>query len=174
MSRIILVTGGARSGKSTYALEQAKGYSKQVFIATAQAIDDEMRGRIDAHRAVRGDSFLTVEEPVDLASAITALPDDTEVALIDCLTVWVGNLMHTHGDGAQQFPEVDELLKVIAAPRCDLVFVTNEVGMGVVPQSEMGRAFRDIAGRLNQDIARLAHEVVFVVSGIPTTIKKED
>jgi adenosylcobinamide kinase/adenosylcobinamide-phosphate guanylyltransferase len=171
VSRVTLVTGGARSGKSTHALTLAGAYSSKTFIATAQVVDDEMRARIEKHRQERGDSFATIEAPLDLASGVRSVPAGCEVAIVDCLTVWLGNMMHAHGPDAP-YPEVDTLLEALAEPPCDLILVTNEVGMGIVPDNELARAFRDRAGRLNQRVAELADTVVFVVSGIPMTLKE--
>ena len=170
MSTVTLVTGGARSGKSRYALTLAGRHERRAFIATALVTDDEMRERIRKHREERGPAFTTIEEPLDLASALGRLPDGCGIAIVDCITVWLGNLMHVRGaDGL--FPEVKAFVEALRRPPCDIVVVTNEVGMGVVPPTELGREFRDRAGRLNQEIAALADEVVFMVSGIPLVIK---
>lgn len=166
-----LVTGGGRSGKSRHALELALPRESKVFIATAEAIDDEMRARIEKHREVRGEEFLTVEEPLDLARAVRSLPEGTEVAVIDCLTVWLGNLVHRHEGEAHGFPEVPAFVEAVRDPPCDLIIVTNEVGMGIIPANELARRFRDLAGTVNQAVATLADEVVLMVSGIPVVIK---
>jgi adenosylcobinamide kinase/adenosylcobinamide-phosphate guanylyltransferase len=171
VSRVTLITGGARSGKSTHALTLAEPRASKAFIATAQVVDDEMRARIEKHRAERGNSFTTIEAPLDLAEGVRSVPDGCEVAVVDCLTVWLGNLMHAHGPDAA-YPEVGRFLENLADAPCDLILVTNEVGMGIVPDNELARAFRDRAGRLNQRVAELADVVVFVVSGIPMTIKE--
>lgn len=172
MKMITLVTGGARSGKSAYALRQAMAYEKRAFIATAMPVDEEMEERITEHRRQRGESFLTLEESVDLAGAVSSLPDDIEIAVIDCLTVWLGNVMHD--SGAVHNGRIDAFLETLENPPCDLVIVTNEVGMGIIPATPLGRQFRDAAGFLNQETARLADEVVLMVSGIPTIIKGEE
>jgi len=172
MKRVVLVTGGARSGKSRYALDLARRRDgKKVFIATAEPTDDEMRERIRKHRDSRGHSFETVEEPLDPGRAIRSLAGDVEVAVVDCLTVWLGNLMHrcTPGDGG--LPQVASLLEAVRDPPCDLVIVTNEVGMGIVPENDMARGFRDIAGGANQEVAALADRVVLMVSGVPVVVK---
>lgn len=173
MSRVILVTGGGRSGKSRYALERAMTYEKRVFVATAEPSDDEMRERIARHKQERGDSFVTVEAPIDLAPALEReATKDIDVALVDCLTVWTGNLMHFRHITDTNTPQVEALIAFLNQPPCDIILVTNEVGMGIIPENAMSRKFRDIAGRLNQTIAELADEVVLVVSGIPVRIKK--
>jgi adenosylcobinamide kinase/adenosylcobinamide-phosphate guanylyltransferase len=169
---ITLITGGARSGKSAYALKLALEYSNRVFIATAQAIDGEMEDRIAKHKAERGDSFTTIEEPVDLAGAIKKIPEGTEVALIDCLTVWMGNLMHKHGDDAESFQETSDLMDVLAQVPCDVILVSNEVGMGIVPDNQASRLYRDMAGRMNQEIAAIADSVILTVAGLPMELKK--
>ncbi len=173
MRQMILVTGGVRSGKSSHALELAALYGRKAFIATAQCLDEEMRYRIDRHRKERPDSFLTIEEPVDLAEAIRALPEVIEVAVVDCLTVWLGNLMHLRGADGSDILEIKTFLDVIQNVSCDLIIVTNEVGMGIVPQNKMARKFRDLSGELNRKVAHVADQVILVVSGIRINIKDE-
>ncbi|MFO7871148.1 MAG: bifunctional adenosylcobinamide kinase/adenosylcobinamide-phosphate guanylyltransferase [Kiritimatiellia bacterium] len=168
---VTLVTGGARSGKSSHALDLALKREKRVFIATAEAADPEMAARIERHRSGRGDSFETIEEPLDPAGALARLPAGTDAALIDCLTVWVGNLMHKYGKETPSCREISDFLEAVRKPPCELVIVTNETGMGIVPANEASRQYRDIAGRLNQDVATLADRVVFTLSGIPVQIK---
>ena len=172
MGLITLITGGVRSGKSRHALALASGFARRAFVATAEPFDEEMRERIGRHRAVRGDAFLTVEEPCDIAGALTRLDPGTEVAVVDCLTVWLANLMHRQGPDQERYPEVDALFKALETPPCRLILVSNEIGMGIVPENPMARRFRDLAGAVNQQIAALADEVVLMVSGIPVTIKK--
>jgi len=173
LSRVTLVTGGARSGKSRYALARMEPYRKRAFIATAEALDGEMRDRIARHQAERADAFLTVEAPLALGEAIRWLPSGTDAAIVDCLTVWLGNLMHHFGDEeAPRREAIDALLEAVTTAPCDLVVVTNELGMGIVPDNELARRFRDEAGRLNQDVAALADEVVWVVSGLPVHLKR--
>ncbi len=167
---ITFITGGAKSGKSRHALELADGHRRKVFIATAEPIDEEMAHRIERHRTERDPSYVTVEEPYRLAHALRELPTDTEVVVIDCLTVWLGNLMHRHGN-APPYLEVDAFIEALHWVTCPVIIVSNELGLGIVPENELARQFRDLAGSLNQQIARLAHQVVLVVSGIPMTIK---
>ena len=176
MSRVLLVTGGGRSGKSRYALERAARYpGRKVFVATAEPFDAETRARIAEHRRQRGPGFETIEEPRDLAGAIRRIGPGAGVAIIDCLTVWLGNLLHHHGEGAREFPELGALVEALQRPPCDLIVVTNEVGMGIIPtDSAASRAFRDQAGWLNQEVARAADEVVLVVCGIAVVIKKKN
>ena len=169
---ITFITGGGRSGKSRHALELARGYEKRAFVASAVALDAEMQERIAKHRKERGDAFSTVEAPIDPAAAIRSLPDEVEVAVLDCLTVWLGNLMHEQKvleDASCD--EIDAFLDILSAPPCDLIVVTNEVGMGIIPDNAMARAFRDLAGSLNQRVAAKADRVILMVSGVPVVVK---
>ncbi|MDE1897137.1 MAG: bifunctional adenosylcobinamide kinase/adenosylcobinamide-phosphate guanylyltransferase [Rhodospirillales bacterium] len=165
---VILITGGARSGKSVYAEGRALALpGVPHYIATAEAGDDEMAARIAVHRARRGQDWQVREAPLDLAQALEAT-DGAGPRLVDCLTLWLSNLM---------FAEMN--VQAAAARLCDVargqvspvIFVTNEVGMGIVPENVLARRFRDEAGRLNQEIAALADEVQLVVSGYPLRVK---
>jgi adenosylcobinamide kinase/adenosylcobinamide-phosphate guanylyltransferase len=171
MKRITLVTGGSRSGKSKHALQLAASYNNKAFIATAEASDDEMRDRIERHRRERDSSYVTVEEPVNLEMALKSLPVETEVAVLDCITVWLGNLFYRQKITDGTCPEIDAFLDSLEAPPCHLILVTNEVGMGVIPADADTRLFRDTAGSINQLLAKLAHEVILSVSGIPIRVK---
>ena len=166
---LTLVLGGARSGKSAYAESLVAG-AGAVYVATAEAIDDEMRDRIARHRARRGAEWTTVEAPLDLAGAVGAQARGADGAgvLVDCLTVWLGNLMHAGRDIDR---EVRTLLESIAVTEAPVVLVANEVGLGVVPENALARAFRDHAGRLNQALAARADRVVLVTAGIPLDLK---
>ena len=171
MAGVTMLTGGARSGKSRRALELARARAgRKAFIATAEVTDEEMRERIARHRAARGGEFLTVEAPLDLAGALRGLPADVEVAVVDCLTVWLGNLFHGRGE-AGEFPEIGEFLTILDDPPCELVVVTNELGMGIVPHNALARRFREVAGRLNQEVAGRAVHVELLVSGLPAVLK---
>ena len=170
---ITLITGGARSGKSRHALELAAAFRRRAFIATAQPLDDEMRRRIAAHRRQRDASFHTIEEPLDLAAAVGGVPARIEIAVVDCLTLWLSNLIHHAADGADlaspsTFPQIGAFLQLLddGAP-CELMVVSNEVGMGIVPADPVGRAFRDLAGRVNQEVAARARRLILMVSGVP-------
>ena len=166
---LTLVLGGARSGKSAYAESLVAGPGA-VYVATAEAIDDEMRDRIDRHRARRAAEWTTVEAPLELARTLEAHARTASGSgvLVDCLTVWLGNLMHARMDIDR---EVAALLESLAVPRVPVVLVANEVGLGVVPENAMARAFRDHAGRLNQALAARADRVVLVTAGIPLVLK---
>jgi adenosylcobinamide kinase/adenosylcobinamide-phosphate guanylyltransferase len=169
----ILITGGARCGKSAFALHFAvTNYSRRTFVATAVNTDPEMNERISKHRRERGDLFETIEEPTTPGRILAGLPSSTEVAVVDCLTVWLGNLYHRF-DG-QQEPvqgEVDAFLSDIDHVSCDLVFVTNEVGWGIVPEHAFSRSFRDMAGYLNRRVAEKSTHVYLLCCGIPLALK---
>ncbi len=173
MANLTLITGGARSGKSSFALELAeRKYSRRVFIATAVPLDEEMKKRILQHQKKRRALFHTVEEPVHLERAVAALPLDTDVAVVDCLTVWLGNLYHhLHEDEATVRARIEGFLKALDQVSCDLILVTNEVGWGIVPENPMARAYRDILGLLNRRIAEKADHVYLLCCGIPLMLK---
>ncbi len=171
MPMITLLTGGARSGKSSYALKMAEAYKRKAFIATAEPFDDEMKERIRRHKEERNGACLTIEEPLELAKAIRGLPHDIEVAVVDCLTVWLGNLMHYRGEEFEGCSQLRDLYAVLADPPCDMIIVSNELGMGLIPEAKMSRRYRDEIGYLNQAVARLARKVIFMVSGLPLLLK---
>lgn len=168
---ITLITGGARSGKSNHSLELASSYKNKVFIATARVMDGEMEDRISKHKKERGNAFTTIEEPLDLAASLKNLPEETDLALIDCTTVWIGNLMFERENEEEPFIEINEFIEALISAPCDVIIVSNEVGMGIVPDNAMARKFRDIAGRLNQDIAKIAAKVILTVAGMPVQLK---
>lgn len=165
---IILITGGARSGKSTRAEARAREFAGQpVYIATAEALDAEMRERIARHRARRGNEWLERETPLDLVRAINET-DGGGARLVDCLTLWLTNLMLAERNWEEEAAALAEMLGRQKSP---VVLVTNEVGLGIVPDNVLARRFRDAAGILNQMIARAADEVEFVVAGLPMRVK---
>lgn len=165
---IILITGGARSGKSTRAEARARAFAgKPVYIATAEGLDHEMRERIARHRARRGQEWIEHETPLELIAALNAT-DGGGARLVDCLTIWLSNLMHGGRDWAK---EAAGLVGALEAQRSPVVLVTNEVGSGIVPDNALAREFRDAAGLVNQTIARAADEVEFVVAGLPMRVK---
>lgn len=175
---ITLITGGARSGKSRFALTLAARAARPAFIATAEPLDGEMEERIRRHREEREGRYLTCEEPVDLAGALGRLPAGTEVAVVDCLTLWLGNLVHRRGDEGfrgelEDLAEVGAFLAALAAPPCELILVGNEVGMGIIADNPLARRFTDLVGRLNQSVAASAQRVVLMVSGLPLVLKGE-
>src|SRR5258708_38682414 len=165
---IILITGGARSGKSTRAEARACAFAgRPVYIATAEALDSEMSERIAAHRARRGEAWLERETPLELIAAL-AETDGGGARLVDCLTLWLSNLMHAGRDWSS---EASALADALGRQQSPVVLVTNEVGLGIVPVNALARQFRDAAGLLNQTIARVADEVEFVVAGLPMRVK---
>ena len=165
---IILVTGGARSGKSTRAEARAREFpGRPVYIATAEALDAEMSERIARHRARRGGDWLERETPLELVPALMET-DGAGARLVDCLTLWLSNLMHREYDWETEGRLLAEALGRQSSP---VVLVTNEVGLGIVPDNALARRFRDAAGILNQMIARVADEVEFVVAGLPMRVK---
>ncbi len=168
---ITLLTGGARSGKSQKALDLAQGKEPQTLIATAQALDEEMAQRIALHRAERGANWHVIEEPLALAQAIQATAPKSAVVLVDCLTLWLSNLFGESEKRRKQ--EIYDLLSLLNRPLPgELIFVTNELGLGLVPTEALSRRFRDEMGRLNQEIAQRADRVLFMVSGLPLTLKE--
>jgi len=164
--QLTLVLGGARSGKSRYAEELlTRADPPWTYVATAEAHDEEMRHRIAQHRARRQGRWETLDAPLDLAGTIAAL---TAPALVDCLTLWLSNIMLAGRDVEE---ETARLLQAMLHTPVPLVAVSNEVGMGLVPETPLGRAFRDAQGRLNQRVAAVAGRVVFVAAGLPLNLK---
>lgn len=168
---IVFVTGGARSGKSGFSLDRAETLSgDRAFIATAEATDEEMADRIKRHKDDRDKSWSTIEEPLELAEALKRAASIHDVIVIDCLTLWLSNILMAHRDISV---EVRSLISGLQAVRnkAHVFIVSNEVGMGIVPVHELARRFRDEAGRLNREVAAIADEVYLMVAGIPLTIK---
>lgn len=173
MGKIIFITGGAKSGKSAYALDRANRGTvyEKVFIATAESFDSEMQERIKKHRDERGTDWQTIEEPLDVVSALIQTRDNKGSVILDCLTLWLSNVMHDRTDPEAAFEELIDELKLKQSRSADLFIVSNEVGMGIVPENNLARRFRDLAGMLNQRVAAAADEVVLVTVGIPLKIK---
>jgi len=166
--QVTLVLGGARSGKSRYA-EQVAMSSRPpwIYLATAEPFDDEMAARVAGHRSRRSHDWQTIDTPRDLAGALAALPGSATV-LVDCLTLWLSNLMLAECDISA---EIERLEAAMLAHKAPLVLVSNEVGSGIVPDNAMARRFRDAQGRLNQRIAARADRVVLLVAGLPMVVK---
>lgn len=163
-----LILGGARSGKSTLAEERARASGRDVtYIATAEAADDEMAERIAAHRARRPQSWRTVEAPFDLPAALAEAAAPARLVVVDCLTLWLANRLDQSPLGADR----QALVAALHAAPGEIVLVSNEVGLGIVPDSAMARRFRDAAGRLNQEVAAACERVTFVAAGLPLTLK---
>ncbi|BAQ70899.1 bifunctional adenosylcobinamide kinase/adenosylcobinamide-phosphate guanylyltransferase [Rhodovulum sulfidophilum] len=168
MGRIILVTGGARSGKSSHAEARVRAMpGAPVYIATSEPQDDEMRDRVARHRAARGPGWTLIEEPLDLVGALDR-SDGAGPRLVDCLTLWLANHMFAERDWE---PEAARLTEALLRQKSPVVLVSNEVGMGIVPENALARAFRDAQGWVNQRVAKVADEVEFVVSGLPLRVK---
>jgi len=170
-SKITFIIGGARSGKSTYAIKWAKECGENVtFIATAQALDSEMKKRIKLHQQERPANWKTLEEPRQVAALLEKESKCLEVIIIDCLTLLVSNLMVEKPDKEVE-QEAKDIIKVIRKNNLRAFIVSNEVGLGIVPNNELARKFRDLAGRVNQIFAHEADEVFFMASGLPLKIK---
>ena len=166
---VTLILGGMRSGKSRHAEHLAEAQPGPcLYLATAQARDDEMAARIARHQARRGARWRTLEEPLELAAVLAATADTVGVVLVDCLTLWLANLMAAERDPAC---ETDRLTESLDALRVPVVFVSNEVGLGVVPDNALARRFIDHAGRLHRRLAERAQSVVFMVAGQALTVK---
>jgi adenosylcobinamide kinase/adenosylcobinamide-phosphate guanylyltransferase len=164
---ITLIGGGSRSGKSAKALELAWARGRKLaFIATAQALDNEMSERIATHRRERGNEFATIEEPLELVEAIESHSMEYDAIVVDCLTLWLSNLMLARSE-----PPVELLLAAAQKGVAQVIFVTNEVGCGIVPETELGRRFRAEAGRLNRRVAEAAQEVYWMIFGCALRVK---
>lgn len=165
----LFVIGGARSGKSRHAQQRVEQWPGALaYVATAEALDGEMAERIARHKSDRGQRWRTIEAPVDLPGAIAVAARQCDAILIDCLTLWLSNLMATDIALDRAFDELCEAMVSCARP---LTLIANEVGLGIVPDNALARRFRDEAGRLNQRIAEIADEVVFVAAGLPLRLK---
>lgn len=181
---LTLILGGARSGKSSYAEKLAAERSNQIlYVATAQAWDDEMAERIANHRAERPSSWQTLEAPIQIDKALSdflSVHSDVDLLLLDCLTLLANNVLIALPEESSEaaataalMVEVDALLQVYAEHDCDLIIVSNEVGLGIVPAYPLGRLYRDALGRANQQLAAVADEVIFMVAGLPLVVKGE-
>lgn len=179
--RLIFVLGGARSGKSAYAEQWAQQHAERVlFVATAQAFDDDMQARIEHHRNDRPPEWDTLEEPLHPAAKIAAQMANYDVILVDCLTLLASNILLTLPDDATQedanqaiLTEIQELLDVVQQSGATWLIISNEVGLGVVPPTRLGRLFRDALGRANQRVALAADDVVLMVAGLPWRLKPQ-
>jgi adenosylcobinamide kinase/adenosylcobinamide-phosphate guanylyltransferase len=168
-ARITLLLGGARSGKSRLAEQLAETRNgRLVYIATAEAWDEEMKVRIAEHKSRRGDRWHSLEAPIAVAEVLRALPPDTGAVLVDCLTLWLSNLMHA---GRDVSAETAGLLTALNAVEFPVLLVSNEVGLGIVPDNRLARDFRDAQGRLNQAVAAAADHAIFMAAGLPLVLK---
>lgn len=174
MKKITLVTGGCRSGKSAYALkiaEKAIPSGRRTFIATCVAGDDEMKDRVSRHRKERGENWTTAEIPVFLAEAITQIAVESDIILVDCITLWMNNLLMETEEPDRLYSQVKNLIDSLEHTICPVIIVTNEVGMGIVPENRLARFYRDLVGFTNQQLASCATDVIWMVSGIAVKIK---
>ena len=168
-TRSLLVLGGARSGKSAYALKLAEAYSpERLYLATAAPGDEEMAARIARHRAERGRGWTTVEEPLEVAGALGAEARPGRVIVVDCLTLWLSNLVLMGRDPGPAVAALADAIRALSGPA---ILISNEVGMGIVPEHRLGREFRDWQGRANQEIARACGAAILVVAGLPLRLK---
>jgi len=165
---LILVTGGMKSGKSTFALNLALKYTKRAFLATGVPFDDEMRLRIEKHKAERKGLFDTFEEPVNVTEVLKNIDDKYDVILFECLTTYLGNLYYYQLDVQER---IDRLVDVLTNIKCEVIIVTNEVGWGIIPENPTARQYAEMLGKTNTRLAKLAKEVYLVVSGIGVRIK---
>lgn len=171
MAPITLITGGSRSGKSAHALALASGARRRFFIATAEALDPEMDARIAHHRAARPPDFQTVEEPADLRRALKTVEGRADMVVIDCLTLWISNLMGREFGDEQILAEADALAAALTRSSFGAIVVTDEVGSGIVPDNPAARRFRDLLGWTNQKLARAADSVLLMAAGYPLRLK---
>jgi len=177
MAKLILITGGARSGKSSYALRIAERISaKKLFIATCPQLDSEMSERVRRHKEERnGKGWQTIEEEVNLANVFSAKVKDVDVVVIDCITLWVNNILYTLGEENVDDHKIGELCRgwvnKIQEYHGTVICVTNEIGMGVVPENRLARKYRDLVGTCNQVLGAEADEVVLISCGVPLSIK---
>jgi adenosylcobinamide kinase/adenosylcobinamide-phosphate guanylyltransferase len=172
-TRLTLITGPARSGKTRLAVQWAKTFPiPRAYIATAQNLDEEMNERIRKHREERKSAFLTFEEPLTLTSRLEKIGKKFSIVIVDCLTLWLSNLLGEAGEEGQSIQRTTAdflaLLKKLETP---VILIGNEVGWGIVPDNPLARTFRDVSGRLNQEIAQIADQVILMVAGIPMIIK---
>jgi adenosylcobinamide kinase/adenosylcobinamide-phosphate guanylyltransferase len=174
MSTLTLITGGARSGKSAHAISLATARAttaRPYFVATAEGLDDEMRARIAHHQATRPPEFVTVEAPLDLEVAIGGLESRADIAVLDCLTLWISNLMGAGLNDTTILSRADTLAATLQRASFQIVVVTDEVGWGIVPDHPVARRFRDLLGWTNQKIAQVADEVFLMAAGYPLRLK---
>jgi len=173
MNKITFILGGARSGKSSFAVKlAAENSGKTAFIATCEPLDQEMRKRIELHKQKRPREWQTFEAPYDIAAVLKNISGKFKIIIIDCLTLLVSNLM-LKGDknDAEIEKEIHRIILLLKQSGSDSIIVSNEVGLGIIPQNELGRSFRDTAGRINQLVAKEADDAFFLISGIPWKIK---
>jgi len=167
------IIGGCRSGKSSHALHLADtlGLAHKLFIATCVPQDEEMNLRVKRHQIERGPGWQTIEEPIDIAAAIADRPQKTQLIVIDCLTLWASNMMLNYQNDDFVHQAIDSFCAMLAQAAIPIILVSNEVGAGIVPENALARRFRDLVGRVNQQVASACHQVIWMVAGIPVCIK---
>ncbi|MGD0915805.1 MAG: bifunctional adenosylcobinamide kinase/adenosylcobinamide-phosphate guanylyltransferase [Thermodesulfobacteriota bacterium] len=169
---MIFITGGCRSGKSRFALDHAdRHFSRKLYLATCEALDEEMAQRIEQHKKMRGPEWQTIEEPIKIVERIKECGEGVEVILMDCITLWLSNLLTREKTDLKIMDEMTRFVEMIKQTPTSFIVVSNEVGMGIVPADPLGRRFRDLSGMANQKIAEAANTVIFMVSGIPIFLK---
>jgi adenosylcobinamide kinase/adenosylcobinamide-phosphate guanylyltransferase len=172
VKQIIFVTGGCRSGKSRFALDYAnKHFKNKIFLATAPALDDEMKKRIKAHQEARGPEWAAMEEQTESAKAVASVKTNYEVILLDCMTLWLSNIIMAGEQESQIFSRTEAFIEAIQKIPQSVIIVSNEVGYGIVPVNDIARQFRDIMGTVNQRLAACADVVVWTIAGLPQIIK---
>ncbi len=173
MGQIIFITGGTRSGKSSYAQTRVEAYPGELlYVATAEARDAEMAARVEEHKNARGERWRSLEEPLALAECLPAAADGCAALLLDCLTLWLSNLLEVHADDdAAIMAAAEQLIPLLQSLPADVFVVSNELGSGVVPENGLARRFRDLHGLLNQQFANAADEAWLVVAGLPLKLK---
>jgi adenosylcobinamide kinase/adenosylcobinamide-phosphate guanylyltransferase len=175
LNEIIFILGGCRSGKSRHALELANKFTEnqKIFIATCIPSDEEMKQRVAHHQKDRGKSWKTLEVPIHLPEAISKNSSQCHVILVDCITLWVSNLLlEMQISGMNDIIEpINRLIHSLETAQCSVILVSNEVGTGIVPENQLARLFRDITGMVNQKLAACADKVIWMVAGIPVTLK---
>ena len=173
--RIIFITGGCRSGKSRFALDYAnQHFSTKLYLATCEALDEEMAQRIAHHKKTRSPEWQTIEEPVEVVDKIRQYSNKTDVILLDCITLWLSNLLMRQMDDTEILKEISGLIDTMQEKQTSFIFVSNEVGLGIVPADPLSRRFRDLSGIANQRIAEAADTAILMASGIPIFLKGKD
>jgi adenosylcobinamide kinase/adenosylcobinamide-phosphate guanylyltransferase len=172
-SPLTLITGPARSGKTRLAVQWALTFPPpRTYLATAQNLDAEMDDRIRRHQEERGSAFRTLEESIGLGAGLKTIKETSSIIIVDCLTLWISNLLGAFGEGNPEVQgQIDRLLSVLSDLERPVILIGNEVGWGIVPDNPLARAFRDLTGRLHQEIARIAGQVILMVAGIPLIVK---
>lgn len=167
---IIMVIGGIKSGKSSFAIKYAlgRGYRKKAFIATGVPFDEEMKEKIEKHKRERSELFDTFEEPIDVISVLDRIDSEYDVAIFDCLTTYLGNLYHYQLDVESY---IDPLMRRLNSMKTDIIIVTNEVGLSIVPESKLARSYAETLSRINATLAQMANEVYLMIAGIDIRIK---